>query len=234
MEVRTVNNSFQAAAAKGITICVAAGDDGSDEGNTDLAEVDFPASSPYVLAVGGTKLVASDSAVPSITSETVWNEMFQQAGATGGGISAVFTKPSYQDGTNIPPSVNPPHKVGRGLPDVAAVGDPLTGVVVMHIDGENLEPIGGTSASAPLWAALIARLNQGLNAKCGFLNPLLYAKLNNGVLNDITSGNNGKYSAQTGWDACTGFGTPNGDNLMSALSGGKDQAKQKKVLAQEA
>ena len=76
----------------------------------------------------------------------------------------------------MPPSANPPHQVGRGVPDVAADADPLSGVVVMHIDGKHLEPIGGTSAAAPLWASLIARLNEGLNARCGFLNPLLYGK----------------------------------------------------------
>ena len=113
-----------------------------------------------------------------------------------------------------PPSANPPHKVGRGVPDVAAVADPVTGVVIMHIDGIHLEPIGGTSASAPLWAALIARLNQGLNAKCGFLNTLLYTKFATGVLRDINTGNNGSYNATTGWDACTGLGSPDGGKLL--------------------
>jgi kumamolisin len=116
------------------------------------------------------------------------------------------------------PSANPPHQVGRGVPDVAADADPVSGVVVMHIDGKHLEPIGGTSAATPLWASLIARLNEGLNARCGFINPVLYTKLAQGVLNDITSGNNGAYAADVGWDACTGLGTPNGAKLLSALS----------------
>ena len=216
--VQTVNQAFQAAAAAGITICCASGDDGSGDGVASGAHVDFPASSPYVLAVGGTKLTASTLSPPAISSEVVWNEVAHSEGAGGGGISAVFTKPSWQDGVDVPPSANPPHQVGRGVPDVAADADPVSGVVVMHIDGKHLEPIGGTSAAAPLWASLIARLNEGLNARCGFLNPVLYTKLSTGVLNDITSGNNGTYAATAGWDACTGLGTPNGARLLSALS----------------
>ncbi len=193
MGLQVVNQAFQAAQAKGITICCASGDDGSGDGSSQGAEVDFPASSPFVLGVGGTKLVSSSGSTPQITSETVWNELFQSEGAGGGGISAVFSKPSYQDGVNVPPSANPPHSIGRGVPDVSAVADPVTGVVVMKIDGKHLEPIGGTSASAPLWSSLIARLNQGLNARCGFLNQVLYTKCATGVLRDITSGNNGAY-----------------------------------------
>ena len=219
MGLRVVNHAFQAAMAKGITICCASGDDGSSDGAARGAEVDFPASSPFVLGVGGTNLVASSSSPPQIASETVWNELTQQEGAGGGGISAVFSKPTYQDGVNVPPSVNPPHTIGRGVPDVCAVADPVTGVVVMSIDGQHLEPIGGTSAATPLWAALIARLNQGLNARCGFLNQVMYTKFPTGVLRDITSGNNGAYSAGTGWDACTGLGSPEGQKLLKALSG---------------
>jgi kumamolisin len=219
MGVRVVNQAFEAAMAKGITICCASGDDGSSDGVSSGAHVDFPASSPFVLGVGGTKLVATSGAPPTIAEETVWNELMQDEGAGGGGISAIFTKPSYQNCTKIPPSVNPPHRVGRGVPDVAAVADPETGVIVMHIDGQQLEQIGGTSASTPLWAALIARLNQGLGTKCGFLNPVLYTKCGNSVLRDITVGNNGAYSAEPGWDACTGLGSPDGQRLLHALGG---------------
>ena len=225
MGVQLVNQAFQAAAAKGITICCASGDDGSSDQVTSGAHVDFPASSPFVLGVGGTKLVASNSMPPSIASETVWNETLQNEGATGGGVSAVFTKPAYQNAVNVPPSANPPHNIGRGVPDVAAVADPVTGVVVMRIDGKHLEPIGGTSAAAPLWAALIARLNEGLKARCGFLNPLLYGRFSTGVLRDIIVGNNGAYTASPGWDPCTGLGTPNGTQLFQALSGEGAQAK---------
>ncbi len=219
MGVQLVNQAFEAAAAKGITICCASGDDGSSDQVQRGAHVDFPASSPYVLGVGGTKLVATNGNPPAIASETVWNEMVQSEGAGGGGVSGVFAKPSYQNGVNVPPSVNPPHHIGRGVPDVAAVADPETGVVVMHIDGQNLESIGGTSAATPLWAALIARLNQGLKARCGFLNPVLYTRFSNNVLRDITIGNNGAYAAGRGWDACTGLGSPQGERLFAALSG---------------
>lgn len=219
MEVHVVNTALQAAMAKGITICVSSGDDGAFDGGGKIAEVDFPASSPFVLSVGGTKLAASTGNSPAITSETVWNELFQDEGASGGGVSVVFSKPSYQNSVKVPTSSTPPHFVGRGVPDVSAVGDPETGVVVMHIDGKRLESIGGTSASAPLWACLIARINQSLGARCGFLNPLLYGKLSKSTLRDITTGDNGIYQAQKGWDACTGFGSPGGKSLLNALSG---------------
>jgi kumamolisin len=217
MGVKQVNEVFQAAAAKGVTICVASGDDGSRDQEQSGVHVDFPASSPYVLAVGGTKLVASQGEHSSITQEIVWNETMIEAGAGGGGVSIVFTKPLYQSGAGVPPAADPPHTIGRGLPDVAAVADPLTGVVVMHVSGTKLEPIGGTSGAAPLWAALIARINQGLGVPCGFLNPVLYQKFASGVLRDITLGNNGNYEAKAGWDACTGLGAPGGDELLKAL-----------------
>ena len=217
MSVRQVNEAMEAAVAKQITVCVAAGDDGSQDQVSSGAHVDFPASSPFVLGVGGTKLKATGGTPATIASETVWNEMQMGDGATGGGISAIFSKPDYQSATKVPVSVNPGHLVGRGVPDVAAVADPMTGVVIMHVNGKKLEPIGGTSASAPMWASLIALLNQGLKARCGFMNPFLYAKACDGVLNDITIGNNGAYSAGTGWDACTGVGTPNGQRLLTAL-----------------
>jgi kumamolisin len=224
MGVQQVNQAFESAAAKGITICCAAGDDGSKDQVQQGAHVDFPASSPYVLGVGGTKLVSSASGASpqTISSEVVWNETLQGYGATGGGVSAVFTKPTYQNAVNVPSSTNPPHNIGRGVPDVAAVADPVTGVVVMHIDGKHLEPIGGTSASAPMWAALIARINEGLGKNCGFLNTLLYSQQSlRDTFHDITSGNNGAYKANNGWDACTGFGSPDGAALLQALSSGQ-------------
>ncbi len=220
MGLKQVNTAFQAAAAKGITICCASGDDGSaDEPDGTVARCDFPASSPFVLGVGGTKLTATDGANPRISDEEVWNEMLSGEGAGGGGVSAVFTKPTYQSSVTIPPSANASHKIGRGVPDVAAVADPQTGVVIMHVSGQHLEPIGGTSAAAPMWAALIARLNQGLNARCGFLNQVLYGKFAQNVLRDIVTGNNGAYEAGVGWDACTGLGAPGGASLLQALSG---------------
>jgi kumamolisin len=217
--VTLVNQAFEAAASRGITVLVASGDDGSMDDSATGAHADFPASSPWVLSVGGTSLKATQGANPKIASEVVWNDldMPRPAGAGGGGVSAIFPLPSYQNGAGVPPSANPPHNIGRGVPDVAAVADPYTGVVVMRITGNELEPIGGTSASAPLWASLIVRINQALGTQVGFLNPTLYASCARGVLNDITLGNNGAYVAKTGWDACTGFGSPDGNRLLHAL-----------------
>ena len=210
--IMKVNEAFQRAALAGITISVASGDQGSTELLPDHRQhVDFPASSPWVLACGGTRVVASQGV---ISRETVWNDGPQSA--TGGGISQLFAVPTYQAGANVPPSVNPGHRLGRGVPDVSSLADPETGVIVLFPDG-SVQPIGGTSAAAPLWSGLIARLNQSLPKPVGFLNPVLYKSLATGVLRDITEGDNGAYKATAGWDACTGFGSPNGTRLLTAL-----------------
>ncbi len=207
------DQAFQDAAAVGITVCVAAGDDGSGDGASDsLAHVDFPASSPNALACGGTTLDASGGA---IISEVVWNNG-SSGGATGGGISDQFALPSYQQGAGVPPSANPGGRVGRGLPDVAGNADPDTGYEV-RVDGSSAV-VGGTSAVAPLWAGLVALLNQSLGKPVGFLNPNLYATVvQAGAFRDITSGNNGAYSAGPGWDACSGWGVADGAKLLAAL-----------------
>jgi len=217
----SMDEAFQSAAAMGVSVCVAAGDDGSTDGVTDgLNHVDFPASSPNVLACGGTQLVASGN---SITSETVWNELANNEGATGGGISDVFPLPSWQNGAGVPPSANPNKNVGRGVPDVTGDADPTTGYVT-RVDG-NPDVIGGTSAVAPLWAGLIALLNQSIGKPVGFINPLLYQDAGTARdLNDITSGNNGAYSAGPGWDACSGLGSPIGTQVAAALGAPPEQA----------
>lgn len=212
----SMDEAFQAAAAMGVTVCVAAGDNGSTDGLTDgLNHVDFPASSPNVLGCGGTKLVASGN---SITSETVWNELANNEGATGGGISDVFPLPSWQNGAGVPPSANPNQNVGRGVPDVCGNADPTTGYVTL-VDG-NPDVIGGTSAVAPLWAALIALINQSNGKPAGLINPLLYQNAGAADFNDITVGNNGAYSAGPGWDACTGLGSAVGTGVAAVLSQG--------------
>jgi kumamolisin len=205
--------AFQAAATMGVTICCAAGDNGSGDGLTDhKPHVDFPASAPHALGCGGTKLVAPGG---TITSETVWNE--GPNSATGGGVSGFFPVPSYQNNANVPPVAGTTHH-GRGVPDVAGDADPATGYEV-RVDGQSFV-IGGTSAVAPLWAGLIALMNQKLGHPVGFLNPLLYGSLaNRGLLHDVVTGNNGAYSARAGWDACTGWGSPNGAKLLAALAG---------------
>jgi kumamolisin len=198
---------FQTAAALGVTICVAAGDNGSTDGVSDgKNHVDFPASSPYVLGCGGTKLVGSGT---TISSETVWNE--GPNSATGGGFSATFQLPDYQK--NLPAA-----GTWRGVPDVAGDADPATGYLV-RVDGQNYV-FGGTSAVAPLWAGLIALYNQKLGKPVGFLNPLFYGSLSGkGLFNDVSTGNNGAFAAAAGWDACTGWGSSVGDKLLKALGG---------------
>lgn len=212
--IKVVNGAFQKAAALGLTICCASGDDGSRDDSSDgRAHADFPASSPYVLGCGGTRLESSNG---TITRETVWNDSI---GAGGGGISAIFPVPTWQHGAGIPASANAPHKSGRGVPDVGGLADPMTGYQIVDVEG-NLDPrypTGGTSATAPLWAALIARINQGIGGRVGFLNPLLYQKFGSGVLRDITQGNIGAYAAKAGWDACTGLGAPGGSDLLAKL-----------------
>lgn len=210
----SMDEAFQSAAAMGVTVCVAAGDDGSTDGvNDGLNHVDFPASSPNVLACGGTELIASGNA---INSETVWNELANNEGGTGGGVSDVFPLPSWQTGAGVPPSANPNRNVGRGVPDVAGDADPTTGYVTL-VDG-NPDVIGGTSAVAPLWAGLITLISQSIGKPVGFVNPLLYQNASTaGDFHDITSGNNGAYSAGPGWDACTGLGSPIGIRVATAL-----------------
>ncbi|MGH2916369.1 MAG: S53 family peptidase [Solirubrobacteraceae bacterium] len=194
----------------GVTVTVAAGDGGSSDGATDGAQhVDFPASAPHALACGGTSLHASGA---TITSESVWNDPGD--GATGGGVSDSFALPSYQSGAKVPVNVNT-GSPGRGVPDVCGDADPQTGYRV-RVDGSD-ETIGGTSAVAPLWAALIARLNQEVGAPLGFAQPRLYPLLGGAGFHDITTGGNGAYAAGPGWDACTGLGSPDGTALAAAL-----------------
>jgi kumamolisin len=220
----TLDAACQSAAALGITITVAAGDDGSTDGVTGTANhVDFPASGPHVLACGGTKLIGSDS---TITSETVWNELATKSGATGGGVSAVFPLPTWQSGANVPKAGG---FAGRGVPDVAGDADPTTGYIV-RVDGQT-SVIGGTSAVAPLWAGLIALANAQNKTTAGFLQPTIYAAKARSSFRDITSGNNGAFSAAAGWDACTGLGSPNGTALIKLLSGSTASKKATKKTA---
>lgn len=205
-----MDEAFQAAIAMGITVCVAAGDNGSSDGIGDGANhVDFPASSPHALACGGTSLKATQT---KISSEVVWNDGNPPAGATGGGISAHFALPPWQSGldaTDAQGTRNP--LTNRGIPDVAADADPDTGYRVL-VDGTSTV-IGGTSAVAPLWAGLIARVNALSARRTGYVQPLLYPCRN--AFRDIIKGNNGGYRASKGWDACTGLGSPNGRRIAA-------------------
>ncbi|MBR0835013.1 S8/S53 family peptidase [Bradyrhizobium manausense] len=218
-----LNEAIRDAAAMGVTVCVASGDNGSADmadGWDGKPHADFPASSPFALACGGTNLRASNGAI----TEVVWNGG-PQDGAGGGGVSVMFAQPKYQANAHVPKS--PAHRSGRGVPDVAGDADPATGYQIF-LNGV-MTTIGGTSAVAPLMAGLIARINEATTKKfgktVGFINPLIYASHAHGVFRDITVGNNditgslhGMYKAGPGWDACSGLGVPNGAALQNLLA----------------
>ena len=222
----SMNEVISDAAALGITVCVASGDNGSGNGVKDgQPHVDFPASSPYALGCGGTKLVA-DPSTGVISSEVVWNETASNEGAGGGGVSDQFALPSWQADAGVPARAGRSAggsggPSGRGVPDVAGNADPTTGYQI-YSDGK-AQVVGGTSAVAPLWAALISRLAEATGQRFGLIQPALYAGVTPGAdvpgFRDITSGNNGAYAAGPGWDACSGFGSPDGTVLLTRLKG---------------
>lgn len=200
---KTYNETFQTAARMGVTVCAAAGDNGSSDGVADgKVHVDFPASSPFVLSCGGTSLTVQNQRV---VSEIVWHN--PDGGATGGGVSDFFEKPAYQQQINVPVSLNSGF-AGRGVPDIAGNADPNSGYHIL-VDGQKLV-VGGTSAVAPLVAGLIARINQEENKLVGFIHNDLY--MGKYKYRDITEGDNKTtednqgYTAAKGWDPCTGWG----------------------------
>jgi kumamolisin len=200
-DLAAFNAEFQAGAAAGVNYFCAAGDNGSGDGEGGL-HVDFPGSSPWVICCGGTSL-------PLSGSETVWNDG-SQGGATGGGVSTTFARPSWQ-----------PASIGgkRGVPDVAGDADPNTGYTTL-VDG-TVGTIGGTSAVAPLYAAAAALFREQAGKYPGFLGPQLYGVANPYAAGfvDITSGNNGFYHARAGYDFCTGIGRVDGAKLYASLTG---------------
>lgn len=213
--LKSLNSAIQTASAAGVTVLVASGDDGSNDGVGDNKNhVDFPASSPYATGTGGTTLKVSNG---KITSETVWNDG-ANGGAGGGGVSADFTLPSWQKNAKVPAA--PAKGGGRGVPDVAGDADPETGVNVI-IDGQTGQ-IGGTSMVAPMWAGMLARVNQNLGKNVGYMNPAIYTAPFKAGFHDITSGNNSDgstgFKAGAGWDAASGLGSPNGAALQSAFA----------------
>jgi len=210
--LQAMDSAFRAAGSIGVTICAAAGDSGSSDGLDDgEAHVDFPASSPHALACGGTRLVGSRG---RLRRETAWGGPAAR-GATGGGVSDVFALPSWQDAAGVPRSPNPGGFAGRGVPDVAGNADPETGYRV-RVDG-TVEVIGGTSAVSPLFAGLVALINQRAGRSVGYLNPVLYGSARRGLFRDVTAGTNGVFTATRGWDACTGLGSPIGVALADWL-----------------
>jgi kumamolisin len=205
------DSAFQAAAVMGVTVLAASGDHGATDGVTDgKLHVDFPASSPHVTACGGTHIQAVGT---TVLSETVWNDG-PHGGAGGGGVSAFFATPAWQNGLSAKSTagtIAPLQK--RGVPDIAGDADPVSGYRV-RVDGQGLV-IGGTSAVAPLWAGLVALINQSKGRPCGLINPTLYA--NQAALTDIVHGNNNGFVAVPGWDPCTGLGSPRGNALAAVL-----------------
>ncbi len=246
--INAVHSAFEDAAVQGVTICIAAGDTGSNSkvganpsawgygfAGDGKAHVQYPGSDPWVLSVGGTT-IGGATALPPPFVEYVWNDPDpsdpSQWGTTGGGVSDYFDKPSYQQSANVPKSVNPRQtRVGRGVPDVAGDASNNSGYAGLVIGGATNQTGNGTSASAPMWAGLIAVLNAALGHNLGFVNPTLYS-LGPSVFRDIapppgptTNSNAGirGYTSGPGWDACTGWGSPNGTALLAALQAGSQK-----------
>jgi subtilase family serine protease len=195
------NLVLASAAALGITVVAAAGDGGTP------GKVDFPASSPFVLACGGTKLTAAGG---QIASEVAWNSG-AAGGASQGGYSALYPRPTWQSGAEFSAIMN--GHVGRGVPDVAASADPANGYRV-YVHGQ-WQVIGGTGAAASVWGGFVARVNQALGRRVGLLNPLLYEdKQVREALRNLAAGPS---SAGPVWTPTTGLGSPDGTKLIAAL-----------------
>jgi kumamolisin len=205
--IQAYHELFVTAAALGITICAASGDHGAIDRNWDgKVHVVHPACDDLVLSCGGTQIDGNGH-------DVVWND---ETGAGGGGISEVFPVPSYQTNAQLPGSLST-GGCGRGVPDIAmSATNYFTRV-------DTLDTVsGGTSAVAPLMAALVALLNQAKKKNVGFLNPFLYANAANGAVKDVTVGTNAfrgapGYNAGPGWDACSGLGTPDGMVILDTL-----------------
>ncbi|HET9078388.1 MAG TPA: S53 family peptidase [Acidimicrobiales bacterium] len=236
-QVAAVHSALEYAASKHVTVIAASGDDGvlgKGSITPPVKEVSLPASDPLVLSVGGTGLKA-DSATGAYISEAAWNSPAGATGgepaASGGGFSHLFAKPSYQDGV-------PGITATRGVPDVAADASPYSGMAVARTGPDRtymLTGAGGTSASAPLWAGLIALADQQAGHPLGLVNPAIYRIATGSqyhrAFHDITTGNNtmtvttasgpatiAGYPARPGWDPVTGWGTPNAQVLVPLLA----------------
>ena len=202
LTVTNMNNILNVMTNNGINICTASGDYGSNDGVGGTgAYVDFPSSCPYVTAVGGTSLTCPDKVYNNTTVETAWSN-------GGGGVSAIYPKPSYQSGITAS---------GRCVPDLASNSDINTavfyGFIVAPATTLTYIPIGGTSIAAPFIAAYLAIINYK-----SFINPKIYsASTTNTYFHDIISGSNGTYAARSGYDNCTGLGTINGVNLTNFI-----------------
>jgi len=210
--LNAMNSLFETAAAKGISVCVAAGDNGSSDGEPTGNNVDFPASSPWVLACGGTRLTCPTRVYASPgTSEIVWGTI-PGNGASGGGFSAVFPRPSYQTQALANYPLPSPNQLMRGIPDVCGNADPATAWLI-YLDG-SFVLVGGTSAVSPMWSAYLASIRYDK-----FINTSLYSiyATNEAIVHDITIGNDGTYFAALNWDPASGLGSLSGTALTQAL-----------------
>lgn len=196
--IAAIHSALTTLSNAGISVCVATGDHGSNNGVGGTgAYVDFPSANPYSTAVGGSRLVCPNNIYDSSTVETGWT-------SGGGGMSAIYTKPDYQSSLT---------GTKRSIPDVACVADPATGVY--FIINSSIHVIGGTSVSAPIFAGFLATIHCTT-----FINPLLYQIAmtpSNGAFHDLTNGSNGAYSAHAGYDVCTGWGSFDGVRLATAI-----------------
>jgi kumamolisin len=233
-DVAAIDNVLAQSVILGKTICCSSGDNGAYD-DTRSGSVQYPASSPYVLAVGGTSLILN--ADGTINSETAWS-------GSGGGVSRFEATPAWQNNLNFTsyyPSIGsglPEPVTSRAVPDIAANADINSGYThysyyydtstqVQSLSSQIIS--GGTSVSTPLIAGYIIKLNQIFGKPFGFVNPLFYANINK--FNDIITGNNSYqpnpdvvnvdnigYSTTQGWDAVTGIGSPNSDLLVPSIS----------------
>lgn len=227
-EISTMDQLLAEAAAQGQTVLAASGDSGAfdaaaygDPRTEKRLEVDFPASDPWVTGVGGTALQTSAG---RYEKETGWSEPATRVPPTGsgGGLSTVFRRPSYQVGKGI----HNKHSTGmRQVPDVAAEAELKTGYAIYTVDPLSGQPewgqFGGTSAAAPFWAGFAATLDQAAGRRLGALNPLLYtlgkqaASYPRSPFHDVLSGTNLYFHATPGWDYVTGWGSFDGAALVA-------------------
>ncbi|MCG2645276.1 MULTISPECIES: S53 family peptidase [Bradyrhizobium] len=213
-DIKLVDGALEQAAKQGITVIAPSGENGVTDGMTDgRRHVSYPASSPWVLSVGGTTVKIEDG---KIKSEKIWRD---GQSATGGGVSEKFARPDWQNGVKVP--LRADGSTGRGLPDVVATADPAVGYT-LFVHG-NAVVVGGTGAVVPLWGGLIALLNQANGHNLGYVTPRFYREFGPAKLfREITEGDNGVsgvtgFKAGPGWTPVAGWGSPDGVKLINWL-----------------
>jgi kumamolisin len=231
-EYSQLGQLFQDAANLNITVLVSSGDNGAFVESKTQAQTSYPSTEPWVISCGGTTIGDIQG---SSFDEYAWNDG-ANGGATGGGVSARFPVPAYQSAAGVPKR-NGTKKPGRGVPDIAGNASPYSGYP-QFVNGQS-ETIGGTSAVAPLYAGLMARINANLGYSVGFINPILYSLAASafreivsppGPANNSFEGVTG-YPVTNGWNACTGLGSAKGVALQNGLQAARPAAKQSVIKA---